>query len=316
MAGPRPPDLRARRMRRILRVCRVLAWRSAASCSHSHPPSRLRSCRLRRGRSLRARVPRPCARGHARERDLHAHRGLGRGDSHRPRAGRSRDPPERRVRRDPPCTRATPAGGRLARDAPGTRGGTAVGPGRVRRAGPGPDRGGAACRRAVRDRHAPEHQIRRYDLAGAALRRNGAAEIGIIQKRIHPCGWIVDVRENSGGDVVPMLLAVGPVLGSGPVIAFTGKRGIEYEINTGTDGCRRRRATSCRPIRSPTSLPLPPSQRSTGPHTFSAGEAVMLAFRGRRQARSFGGVTRRGGRVRRSTPASRTGRWSSSRRPR
>ena len=117
------------------------------------------------------------------------------------------------------------------------------------------------------------------------------ADIGIIQKRIHPCGWIVDVRENSGGDVVPMLLAVGPVLGSGPVIAFTGKRGIEYEITyrNGRLSTTPRDFVPSDPI--PDLVPAPAVAVLTGPHTFSAGEAVMLAFRGRRQARSFGGVT-------------------------
>lgn len=35
-----------------------------------------------------------------------------------------------------------------------------------------------------------------------------------------PCGWIVDLRENTGGNIWPMLAGIGPVLGEGVVGAF------------------------------------------------------------------------------------------------
>lgn len=35
-----------------------------------------------------------------------------------------------------------------------------------------------------------------------------------------PCGWIVDLRQNSGGDLWPMLAGLGPLLGEGLAGAF------------------------------------------------------------------------------------------------
>jgi hypothetical protein len=49
------------------------------------------------------------------------------------------------------------------------------------------------------------------------------AAITRLEARRHLCGWIVDLRDNTGGDVYPMLLSVGPILGGGRVIGFVGK---------------------------------------------------------------------------------------------
>ena len=45
-----------------------------------------------------------------------------------------------------------------------------------------------------------------------------------LEKTKHPCGWVIDLRANSGGDVWPMLLSVGPILGGGRLIGFTDKK--------------------------------------------------------------------------------------------
>ena len=116
------------------------------------------------------------------------------------------------------------------------------------------------------------------------------ADIGIIQKA-GPCGWIVDLRRDTGGDIVPMLLAVGPILGSGRLLGFTAKKGfpswISYDRGTLSTPAANYLATSV--IRDLT--PAPAVAVLTGPRTYSAGEVLTIAFRGRPQTRSFGADT-------------------------
>ena len=42
-----------------------------------------------------------------------------------------------------------------------------------------------------------------------------------------PCGWIVDLRSNTGGNMWPMLAGIGPVLGEGKVGGFIFPNGKE-----------------------------------------------------------------------------------------
>ena len=67
----------------------------------------------------------------------------------------------------------------------------------------------AVEQRAI-DRHATQLQelIRTVDSAG-------------------PCGWILDLRQNGGGNMWPMLAGVGPILGVGKVGAFVDRDGAE-----------------------------------------------------------------------------------------
>jgi carboxyl-terminal processing protease len=125
---------------------------------------------------------------------------------------------------------------------------------------------------------------RRY--AASAL-----AGISSLLRRHHPCGWIVDLRGDAGGDMWPMLLGVGPILGRGRLIAFTGKNRapvwVSYSDNTISGAGDTARA----PNRVPDIRPAPPVAVLTGPNTLSAGEAVAIAFAGRSQTRSFGETT-------------------------
>jgi C-terminal processing protease CtpA/Prc len=98
------------------------------------------------------------------------------------------------------------------------------------------------------------------------------------------CGWIVDLRANTGGNMWPMLAALKPLLGNGAVGSFGSLKGsgMQWIAGSGVDAA-------------------PPVELSvfesawvavlTGPRTLSSGEAVAVAFRGRARARSFGQPT-------------------------
>lgn len=108
-----------------------------------------------------------------------------------------------------------------------------------------------------------------------------------------PCGWIVDVRTNSGGNMWTMLAGLGGLIGEGRIGGFVdpGDPGdsFEWRYEAGRSwygGQPLAHATDA-----PVFDPLPPVAVLTGEDTFSAGEAVAVAFRGRPDSRSFGTAT-------------------------
>ncbi len=112
-----------------------------------------------------------------------------------------------------------------------------------------------------------------------------------LQSRYRPCGWIIDLRGDTGGNVYPMLLSIGPIIGEGQVAGFTGRNGFVYWITyrRGTlsgGGYTARAPLIVRPI-----APRRPVAVLTSQLTASAGEFVTVAFRGRTQTRSFGAAT-------------------------
>jgi len=107
-----------------------------------------------------------------------------------------------------------------------------------------------------------------------------------------PCGWIVDLRENTGGNMWPMLAGIGPVLGEGVVGAFVdpdgvrvewfyedGAAGVNAQAIIGVGGAYILRGRS------------PPVAVLTSRLTGSSGEGVAIAFKGRPRTRSFGAPT-------------------------
>lgn len=102
------------------------------------------------------------------------------------------------------------------------------------------------------------------------------------------CGWVVDLRSDTGGNMWPMLAVVGPILGDGKVGAFVDADGgrtvwsIRHSSpyldgeSAGWGGGR------------PLARSGPPVAVLTGKRTASAGEAVVVAFRGRPDTRFFG----------------------------
>jgi len=105
------------------------------------------------------------------------------------------------------------------------------------------------------------------------------------------CGWIVDLRGNSGGNMWPMLAGVGPVLGEGIVGAFVQPDLVAtlWYYRNGASGLEPNNDI-VRVSNAPYELilQLPTVAVLTGPVTVDAGEAVLTAFRGRNATRSFG----------------------------
>jgi hypothetical protein len=91
------------------------------------------------------------------------------------------------------------------------------------------------------------------------------------------CGWILDLRNDNGGNMYPMLAALRPLLGASPAGAFEQAGGqVTPWIVPGS-------ATADQSVARVAVL--------TGPGTASSGEAVTVAFKGRPNTRSFGAGT-------------------------
>jgi hypothetical protein len=100
------------------------------------------------------------------------------------------------------------------------------------------------------------------------------------------CGWIVDLRQDWGGNMFPMLAGLKPFLGGGTLGRFEGPA-LPSEDKPWVAGDRVG-------VEPPAALaPLESAWVAvlTGPATGSAGEIVAIAFRGRPRTRSFGQPT-------------------------
>jgi C-terminal processing protease CtpA/Prc len=113
-----------------------------------------------------------------------------------------------------------------------------------------------------------------------------------------PCGWVIDLRHNRGGNMWPMLEGVAPVLGVGPYGAFVDGAGFSrwWRYNNGEVGILEGPEgwlTYARTSRGAYTLrrPDPPVAVLTDSLTAISGEAITLAFRGRPDSRSFGEAT-------------------------
>lgn len=127
------------------------------------------------------------------------------------------------------------------------------------------------------------------------------------------CGWIVDLRQNMGGNIVPALLGLGPLVGEGMLGGVIGARSPQYW-----------HYMSNRLLISDEALLLSPENRDAdpdsrivhgvreiirinsgvgyglagkpvavlvGPRTASSGEGIAMVLMGRDKARSFGEQT-------------------------
>ena len=113
------------------------------------------------------------------------------------------------------------------------------------------------------------------------------------QDKMNLKGWIVDLRGNFGGDMVPMLVAVSPILGEGVLGYFfypdssfytwNNKNGYLYDEN----GIWWEQSTNTYHLKSPN----PYVAILTDNITASSGEAVAIAFKGRNKTKSFGQPT-------------------------
>ncbi len=106
------------------------------------------------------------------------------------------------------------------------------------------------------------------------------------------CGWIVDLRNNSGGTLWPMLVGVGPILGEGVVGAFVSPDGSKLQLiyRNGQAFLDQKIQLTIGSVYD-LKQPLPPVAVLTNRSTGSSAEAITVAFRGRPHTRSFGEPT-------------------------
>lgn len=105
-----------------------------------------------------------------------------------------------------------------------------------------------------------------------------------------PCGWIVDLRENDGGGIGPMVAGLGPLLGEGEIggsVNVDGSKEI-WSYQAGRALADDQVFTQVQGPAYKLKASSPPVAVLTGMKTASAGEAIVVAFRGRPNTRSFG----------------------------
>ena len=98
------------------------------------------------------------------------------------------------------------------------------------------------------------------------------------------CGWIVDLRNNGGGNMWPMLAGLKPFLGDEPLGTFVSRESTSPPWKAG-QAVGVEPPASLRPLENAWVAVL------TGPRTASSGEAVTISFKGRPRTRSFGQPT-------------------------
>jgi C-terminal processing protease CtpA/Prc len=107
-----------------------------------------------------------------------------------------------------------------------------------------------------------------------------------------PCGWVIDLRSNEGGDLYPMLAAVGPILGDGQAGTFIEADGTQipwaYQDGQAIYG---QQVLLQVPNAYHLQRPNPPVALLTSSLTASAGEATLISFLGRPNTRTFGEPT-------------------------
>jgi hypothetical protein len=104
-------------------------------------------------------------------------------------------------------------------------------------------------------------------------------------------GWIVDLREDRGGNMWPMIAGVGPILGEG-IMGWIVYNNREYEREYHAGAALSLNEPFAR-VAVPYTLirPSPKVAVLTADTTNSAGEAITVFFKGRPNTRSFGAPT-------------------------
>lgn len=104
-----------------------------------------------------------------------------------------------------------------------------------------------------------------------------------------PCGWIIDLRLNGGGNMWPMLGVVAPLIGDGIVGHFVFPDGERRPWSISRGRALLGDEALSPPIEPYTLTSQPgPIAVLTGRITGSAGEAVLISFLGRPDTRTFG----------------------------
>jgi C-terminal processing protease CtpA/Prc len=132
------------------------------------------------------------------------------------------------------------------------------------------------------------------DKATATYTRAGAAKVRELD-RSRPCGWIVDLREDTGGGMGPMLVTLAPLLNGSDLAYFVDRDATRTAISL--PGGRLFVGGEPAPYEQPPNPyrlhhPGAPVAILTGRDTASAGEITLIAFRGQPGTRTFGQSTR------------------------
>lgn len=115
--------------------------------------------------------------------------------------------------------------------------------------------------------------------------------IKAIETHDHPCGWIVDLDGDTGGNAYSMLASVAPLLGYGRLVGLEGRARLAYWITYRRDVVVGGRTSVVEPVAISPVNPRPPVAILTSQETLSAGEWVAVAFKGRSHTESFGEPT-------------------------
>jgi len=113
-----------------------------------------------------------------------------------------------------------------------------------------------------------------------------AAAVGILGAADRTCGWIVDLRGNAGGTMYPMLSGLAPLLPDGTAMTFRTRAGEDMPVTIFDDGAGMGGTViSVGAVAKIADQPVAVLQDGD---TVSSGEAVLTAFRGLDNTRSFG----------------------------
>ncbi|MCX7343450.1 MAG: S41 family peptidase [Proteobacteria bacterium] len=123
-----------------------------------------------------------------------------------------------------------------------------------------------------------------------------AAHVNTLIKSLaqhNPCGWIIDLRQNTGGNMWPMLAGIGPLVGEGTLGFFVDSegKGLNWSYKNG-DFIIGEAISLSLPHGALRTMPdCPPVAVLIGPDTTSSGEAVAISFKNRPHTRFFGQKT-------------------------
>jgi carboxyl-terminal processing protease len=118
------------------------------------------------------------------------------------------------------------------------------------------------------------------------------ASEAVLKGSPNACGWVLDLRGNPGGNLVPIMLAVAPLLGDGDQVIVRDNEAKPHPFSLrdrlmSYDGkVIEGIAGTMRPI-----APPPPVAVLTDQDTASSAEFLLLAFHVRPNTRTFGAET-------------------------
>lgn len=134
---------------------------------------------------------------------------------------------------------------------------------------------------------------RLHDPEGRAYARRLREKLQSLDA-MNPRGWIVDLRTNAGGNMWPMLDGLAPLIGEGRVAAIDMpqfKRRVDTWVVAGNSYSGTPWFAGLGSGRLTLKTGEAPLAILTGPDTMSAGEGVLVAFKGRPLTRQFGRPT-------------------------